>query len=65
VHGSSKGFVMITNQSSGLSLGVGSIAFLAGIFATLVTAYAMVSRKSKTAQKLQSQYDGWEDGLGV
>lgn len=56
---------MITNQSSGLSLGVGSIAFLAGIFATLVTAYAVVSRKSKTAQKLQSQYDGWEDGLGV
>jgi hypothetical protein len=56
---------MITNQSNGLSLGVGSIAFLAGIFATIVTAYAMVSRKNKTAQKLQTQYDGWEDGLGV
>lgn len=56
---------MITNQHSSLSLGVGSIAFLAGIVATIVAAYAMVSRKSKTAQKLQSQYDGWEEGLGV
>jgi hypothetical protein len=56
---------MITNQSSGLSLGVGSIAFLAGVFATIVTAYAMVSKKNKAVQKLQTQYDGWEEGLGV
>ena len=56
---------MITNQHNGLSLGVGSIAFLAGIFATIVTAYAMVSRKSKTARRLQTQYDDWEEGLGV
>ncbi len=56
---------MITNHSSGLSLGVGSIAFLAGIFATIVTAYAMVSKKNKAVQRLQDHYDGWEEGLGV
>ena len=56
---------MITNHSNGLSLGVGSIAFLAGIFATIVTAYAMVSRRSRTVRRVQEHYDGWEDGLGV
>lgn len=56
---------MIPNQGNGLSLGAGSIAFLAGIFATIVTAYAMVSRKSKSARRLQDHYDGWEEGLGV
>lgn len=56
---------MITNHGNGLSLGIGSIAFLAGVFATIVTAYAMVSKKSKTARRLQTQYDGWEEGLGV
>ncbi len=57
---------MITNQTNGLSLGVGSIAFLAGVFATIVAAYAMVSnKKSLPVQKLQDHYDGWEEGLGV
>lgn len=56
---------MISNHSNTLSLGVGSLAFLAGVFATIVTAYAMVSRKGRTVQKLQDHYDGWEEGLGV
>jgi hypothetical protein len=56
---------MITNQGNNLNLGVGSIAFLAGVFATLVTAYAMVSKKNRTVQKLQDHYEGWEEGLGV
>jgi hypothetical protein len=56
---------MITNQSSGLSLGVGGIAFIAGVLATIVTAYAMVSKKGKEAQKLVPEYEGWDDSLGV
>jgi hypothetical protein len=56
---------MITNQSNSINLGVGSIAFLAGVFATIVTAYAMVSKKNRTVQKLQDHYEGWEEGLGV
>jgi len=56
---------MITNQSNSLNLGVGSIAFLAGVFATIVTAYAMVSKKNRTVRKLQDHYEGWEEGLGV
>ena len=60
-----RGYIMITNQSNGLNLGVGSIAFLAGVFATIVTAYAMVSKKNRTVQKLQDHYEGWEEGLGV
>jgi hypothetical protein len=60
-----RGTIMITNQTSGINLGVGSIAFLAGVFATIVTAYAMVSKKNRTVQKLQDHYEGWEEGLGV
>lgn len=62
---SSKGSVMITNHSSGLSLGVGSLAFLAGVFATIVTAYAMVTRKGKEAEKSVPEYGGWDDSLGM
>jgi len=47
------------------TIGMGGIAFLAGVVATLVTAYAMISRKQKPAEHLRPQYDGWDDGLGV
>ncbi len=57
--------LMITHQSSSLSLGIGSLAFLAGVFATIVTAYAMVARRGRTIETLHDHYDGWEEGLGV
>jgi hypothetical protein len=56
---------MITNHSSGLSLGVGSIAFLAGVLATIVAAYAVVFKKGKQVQKVVPQYGGWDDSLGM
>jgi hypothetical protein len=47
------------------TLGIGGLAFLAGIFATLVTAYAVATRSTKTESKVHNQYDGWDDDLGV
>lgn len=54
---------MVQSRNS-VNFGVGGLAFIAGILATLVTAYAVVSRKSAPTQKLQYHYDGWDDSLG-
>ena len=55
----------MTHSPSSVNFGVGGLAFIAGILATLVTAYAVVSRKNSTPQKLQYHYDGWDDSLGL
>jgi len=47
------------------NLSIGGLAFLAGVLATIVTAYAVVSKKAKTAGSTHDHYDGWEEGLGV
>ena len=47
------------------TFGIGGLAFLAGVIATLVTAYAVISKKSTDVKAIHPQYDGWEDGLGV
>jgi hypothetical protein len=47
------------------TIGMGGLAFLAGVVATLFTAYAVISKKRKPAADLRPLYDGWEDGLGV
>jgi hypothetical protein len=54
----------MTHGPISVSFGVGSLAFIAGVLATLVTAYAVVSRKNASTQKLQYHYDGWDDSLG-
>lgn len=45
--------------------GIGGLAFLAGILATLVTAYAVVSKKPRTRERTRDRYEGWDDGLGM
>jgi hypothetical protein len=47
------------------TIGMGSLAFLAGVVATLFTAYAVISKKQRPATQVRPEYDGWEDGLGV
>jgi ABC-type Fe3+ transport system permease subunit len=47
------------------TLGIGGLAFLAGVVATLVTAYAVATRNTKAASMVRNQYDGWDDDLGV
>ena len=47
------------------SFGIGGLAFLAGVLATIVTAYAVVSKKQRVIAKTRDHYDGWEEGLGV
>ena len=51
--------------SKNLSLTLGSLALFAGLVATLVTAYAVVSHRNTSTQKLQYHYDGWDDDLGL
>jgi hypothetical protein len=53
----------MSHNPSSINFGVGSLAFLAGVVATIVTAYAVVSRKNASTQKLQYNYDGWDDGI--
>ncbi len=55
----------MAHNPSSVNFGVGGLAFIAGILATLVTAYAVVSRKTSSPQKLQYHYDGWDDSLGL
>jgi hypothetical protein len=45
--------------------GIGGLAFLAGVLATIVTAYAVVSKKPRTTVGTRDRYDGWDDGLGM
>jgi hypothetical protein len=47
------------------NLGIGGLAFLAGVLATIVTAYAMVSKKPKTSSLSYDRSEGWEEDLGV
>jgi hypothetical protein len=48
-----------------LNFSIGSLALFAGLVATLVTAYAVVSHRNTSTQKLQYHYDGWDDDLGL
>jgi hypothetical protein len=60
-----KGKKNMAHSPNSVNFGVGGLAFIAGVLATLVTAYAVVSRKSSPTQKLQYHYDGWDDSLGL
>lgn len=55
----------MTHGPNSASIGLGGLAFIAGILATLVTAYAVVSRRNSSTQKPQYHYDGWDDSLGA
>jgi hypothetical protein len=58
------GNVMINGDHS-LGLKVGGIAFLAGIIATLITTYAVVSRKRNPALAIRPEYGGYDGDLGI
>ena len=49
--------------SSGLT--VGGIAFLAGILATLVTAYAVVARKRTATIGTRPEFGGFDEAIGI
>ncbi len=55
----------MTHGPKSLNLGIGGLALFAGLVATLVTAYAVVSYRNTSTQKLQYHYDGWDDDLGL
>jgi hypothetical protein len=64
-HFTSDSGIHMAYTSSRSNLGIGSIAFLAGVLATIVTAYAVVSKKQKPSARTYNTYEGWEDSLGV
>lgn len=64
VHLNVSGTLMMS-MTGKTTFGIGGLAFLAGVIATLVTAYAVISKKGTDSKVIQPQYDGWEDGLGV
>jgi hypothetical protein len=55
----------LTTVPKSSNLSVGGLAFLAGVVATLLTAYAVVSRKPRETKRTVVTYDGWDDSLGV
>jgi hypothetical protein len=46
-------------------LRLGGVAFLAGVVATLVTTFAVISRKKLSRRKAVPSGDDWEDSLGI
>lgn len=55
----------MTHAPSSVNFGIGGLGFLAGILATLVTAYAVVSHRNGSTQKVQYNYDGWDESAGM
>jgi len=43
----------------------GGVAFLAGVLVTLLTAYAVVSRKKSTSNNIRPDYGGYDGELGI
>jgi hypothetical protein len=56
---------VMSNATHATGITMGGIAFLAGVLATLVTAYAVVSRKRNTPNNLRPEYGGYDGELGI
>ncbi len=55
----------MANGEHSLGLKVGGIAFLAGILATLVTAYAVVSRRRTPVSNTRPDFGGYDEEIGI
>jgi hypothetical protein len=55
----------MANGEYSSSLTFSGIAFLAGILATLVTAYAVVSRKRHSALGTRPDFGGYDEAIGI
>jgi hypothetical protein len=55
----------MTNGEYSSGLKVGGIAFLAGVLATLVTAYAVAIRKRPTALGAHPEFGGYDEPIGI
>ncbi len=55
----------MANEDHSTGLKVGGIAFLAGVLATLVTAYAVVTRKRASVLGTRPEYGGYEEEIGI
>jgi hypothetical protein len=55
----------MANGIHSLEFKIGGLAFLAGVLATLVTAYAVVSRKHAPVTSTRPEYGGYDGELGI
>ena len=55
----------MANETHTIGLTLGGIAFLAGVLATLVTAYAVVTRKRSSSNDIRPEYGGYEGEIGI
>lgn len=56
----------MANGEYSLGFKVGGIAFLAGVIATLVTAYAVVARKRPTPVSItRPEFGGYDEEIGI
>jgi hypothetical protein len=56
---------IMANGTHSLEFKIGGLAFLAGVLATLVTAYAVVSRKHVSMTSTRPEYGGYDGELGI
>ena len=55
----------MANGEHSLGLKVGGIAFLAGVLATLVTAFSVVSRKRTPVSSTRPEFGGYDEEIGI
>ncbi len=55
----------MANGEHSLGLKVGGIAFLAGVLATLVTAYAVVTHKRTSVLSPRPEFGGYDEEIGI
>ncbi len=55
----------MSNREHSLGLKIGGIAFLAGIIATLVAAYAVVARKRSLSSGIRPDFGGYDEAIGI
>ncbi len=53
------------NGKQSSELKIGGIAFLAGIIATLVAAYAVVVRKRSLSNGIRPEFGGYDEAIGI
>ena len=55
----------MNTPSTHTQVGVGGLAFIAGILATILTAYAVFTRRGRKTDDPRPLYEGWDDSLGI
>ncbi len=55
----------MSNETQNAGFTTGGVAFLAGVLVTLLTAYAVVTRKRVVTNNVRPEYGGYDGELGI